>query len=122
MNLAQYKMHLIKKEQIKELMNEAIGIATKVYVEKLDVHTPDENGKISYARQATTDKTPQELIEMIDDNWSHISCVVRSLPSVYGEFGIRVDGGQDVDYFLFIEISEEDVYTLAEKYNLKKFE
>jgi hypothetical protein len=116
MTYHQFKVPERPKKKAIALMEEALKLSEDFKVDKL-------NCKESWARQSC-DMTPQEFFKLPNINWYFIYREQRGTMSNHYELGGQTMGGtgntsREIDYFLWIRISDEDGAKLAEKHNLK---
>jgi hypothetical protein len=99
----------------KAFFKDCISKAYRVWTDELDC-----NKSLSRTR---TDKTPKEVIDIAEKSgFSHYVFILRNSmgrEDPYIEAGIRTDGGNGKDYFLWINIKPEKLEYFLNKYKLK---
>jgi len=106
-----YNLSDLDEKQLKLFYKEAVMLAYKVHIDKLD-------SRISWSRNEASDKSISSMINNITVN-SHNKCIDRSIQNdkrIYAEITSSVIGDT---HMLFIELSIDHLELLTKVFNLK---
>lgn len=112
-------IYQIEFDKVGSFIKDCLSLKHKTSIETLEAEK-------SYAREIRTDLSQQEVLDKIyKSNYKFFSFILRKgIPFFYTDdyfWEFCAIGEEDsIEYFLWIEVSEESGYKLVEKYNLIK--